>query len=103
VVLVNQLKEHVKIQVRTATLGATGETVTWKPVETRFASVIPLDAKARATYQQLQSKVSHKIVFRGDVKLDLGCNHVLWRDKILKLVEPVQRLDGVTIVGAMEE
>lgn len=101
--LVNILKDRVTIQLRTATQTVTGETVIWTPVETRHARVIPLDAKARAVYQQLQSQVSHKVIFRGSVSLSLGNNRMLWKDKTLEPVEPVQTLDDNTSVVMVKE
>ncbi len=44
----NILKSRVAIQVKSTTLGATGETVVWKPVETRYARVILVDARSQA-------------------------------------------------------
>lgn len=100
--LANLLKDRVTIQVKSTTLGAFGETIVWKPVETKHARVIPLDAKARAVYQQLQSEVSHKVVFRGSVSLSLGNNRLLWKDKTLVLVEPAQTIDDSTVVVVKE-
>lgn len=96
------LKDRVHIQVKTATLGPGGETVVFKPVETRYARVIPLDAKARAVYQQLKSEVSHKVIFRGSVSLSLGSNRLIWGAKTLELVEPAQILNDSTVVVVKE-
>lgn len=96
--LANVLTDHIQIQVKTSTMTALGETQVWKPVETRYARVIPLDASARAAYQQLQSQVTHKVIFRGTVSLTLGNNRLLWGSKILEPVEPVQKIDNTTIV-----
>ena len=90
------------IQLRVATQTALGETVVWTPVEKRFARVIPLDAKARAVYMQMQSEVSHKVVFRGSVSLSLGNNRLLWGSKTLEPVEPAQELDNSTVVMVKE-
>jgi len=64
--------------------------------------VIPLDAKARAVYMQMQSEVTHRIVLRGTVSLNLGKNRFLWGSKILELVEPAQELDNTTVVMVKE-
>lgn len=98
----NILKDRIQIQVRIATIGELGETVVWKPVETRYARVIPLDASARAVYQQLQSQVSHKVIFRGSVSLSLGNNRLLWGAKTLEPVEPVQEIDNTSVVMVKE-
>lgn len=100
--LANVLKDRVIIQVKSTTAGPLGETVVWKPVETRYARVIPLDARARAVYQQMQSQVSHKVVFRGNVSLSLGSNRLLWKDKTLEPVEPVQTVGYTTVVVVKE-
>jgi len=100
--LANLLKDRVQIQVKTTTQTALGETIVWKPLETRYARVIPLDAKARAIYQQLQSQVSHKVIFRGSVSLSLGNNRLLWGSKTLEPVEPAQEIEGATIVVVRE-
>lgn len=97
--LTNMLKDRVQIQVKTTARTALGHTEVWKPVEARHARVIPLDAKARADYQQLQSEVTHKVIFRGDVSLSLGNNRLLWGSKTLEPVEPVQYIgDSATVM-----
>jgi len=101
--LSNALTDRIRIQVRTATLGATGMTEVWKPVEARFARVVPLDAKARAVYQQMQSEVTHKIILRGAVSLTLGDNRFLWKDKTLTPVGPTQELDNTTVIMVKED
>jgi len=101
--LTNILKHRVTIQLRTATQTSTGETITWTPVETRSARVIPLDARARAVYMQTQGIVSHKIIFRGSVSLSLGDNRLLWNDKAMIPVGPIQELGHTTIVMVKED
>lgn len=100
--LANILRDRVQIQVKDTVQTALGETIVWKPVETRYARVIPLDAKARAVYQQLQSLVSHKVIFRGSVSLSLGANRLLWKDKTLEPVEPPQIIENSTVVVVKE-
>lgn len=96
------LRGRVTIQLRTATQTATGETITWKPVETRYARVISLDARARAVYQQLQSQVTHKVIFRGSVSLSLGNNRLLWGAKTLEPVEPVRTVGNASVAIVRE-
>lgn len=100
--LSNILKDKVIIQVKVSTRTALGQTEIWKPVETRHARVIPLDAKARAVYMQMKSEVSHKVIFRGSVSLSLGNNRLLWKDKTLEPVGPVQEINNSTVVMAKE-
>jgi len=100
--LSSTLKDRVRIQERTTTQTALGETEVWKPVAIRYARVIPLDVKARAIYQQMQSEVTHRVVMRGAVSLNLGVNRLIWRDTTLELVEPPQELNGTTVVMVKE-
>ena len=100
--LSNLLRDRVQIQEKTTTPGPLGESIVWKPVETRHARVIHLDAKARAVYQQLQSEVSHRIVMRGIVSFNLGSNRFKWGDKTLEPVEPPQLIDGNTTIAVKE-
>lgn len=101
--LTNILRDRVTIRLRTATQTATGETVIMTPVEKRHVRVIPLDAAARAVYMQMQSVVTHKVIFRGSVSLSLGNNDLLWGSKTLELVEPVQVLNNKTSVVMVKE
>ena len=97
--LANLLKDRVQIQLRVATLTADGETVTWVPVESRYALVIPVGARTKAVYQQLNSEVTHRIVLRGPVSLNLGLNRLKWGDITLEPVElPKQKNSATTIM-----
>jgi len=98
----NVYKDFVKIQEKTTTAGPLGETVVWRPIETRYALVIPLDAKARAVYQQLKSEVSHKVMFRGSVTLNLGSHRILHGSKTYEPVEPTQLIENTTVVMVKE-
>ena len=101
--LANILKDRVTIQLRNAIQTSTGETVIWTPVEKRYCLVVALSATARAVYQQLQSQVSHKVIFRGSVSLSLGDNRLLWGSRTLEPVEPVQTLDDKTSLVLVKE
>lgn len=97
-----RLSDRVHIQRRVSTQTALGETITWTPVETRYARVIPLDAATKAAYMQMKSEVTHKVVFNEGVSLSLGDNRLLWEDKILKPVEPVQEIRNKAVVMVKE-
>jgi len=101
--LANILKDRVTVQLRSTTATSTGETVTWTPVETRHCRVVPLSAAAIAIYQQLQSQVSHKVIFRGSISLSLGDNRLLWGSKTLEPVGPIQTLDDKTTLVMVKE
>jgi len=96
------LRNRVQIQQKESTLGATGETVNWKPVQYKYALVLPLDVRARAVYQSLDSYVSHKIVLRGDVTLSLGDYRIKHGTKTYEPVEPAQLINGNTVVVVKE-
>jgi len=100
--LASVLRDRVQIQVKDTVQTALGQTEIWSPVEIRNCRVIPLDAKARAVYQQLHSEVSHRVVFRGSVSISLGNNRLLWKDKTLVPVEPVQEISNTSVVMAKE-
>jgi len=101
--LTNLLRDRVIIQLRRATQTATGETVVWVPVVSRYCRVVPLDAAARVVYQQLQSQATHRVIFRGSISLSLGNNRLLHGSKIYEPVEPVQTLDNKTSVIMVKE
>jgi len=92
--LSNIFKDKVTVKLKTRTLGATGETVTYSPVETRWGRVIPVDVKTQLAYQQLGSVITHKIVFRQDVTLTLGDYLFEWNTKTLEPVNPPQAFAG---------
>jgi len=100
--LANILRHRVQIQEKVTTQTATGAVVVWQPVQWLYARVIPLDAKARAVYQQLHSEVTHKVEFRGNVPLCLGVNRLIWGAKTLGLAEPPQVLGQTTVVMVSE-
>jgi len=96
--IANMLKDRVRLQLRVATMGATGETVTWVPVETRWARVVAIDVRAQAAYQQMETTVTHKVIFRGPVDIDLGKHRFLWGDMTLIPMTSSQESKGYTTV-----
>lgn len=97
------LRDRVSIQVRTATTTSMGETVVWKPVSMRYARVIPLDARARAVYQQNQKEVTHKIIFsKGAVTLTLGNNRIKHGSKTYEPIEPTADIGESMVVMVKE-
>ena len=100
--LANILRDRVQIQKRVAVATALGETVVWTHVTEKYARVVPLDAKARSVYQQMNSEVTHKVVMRGAVSLPLGVNRLLWGNATLEPVEPTQSIGGNTVVMVKE-
>ena len=98
----NMLQERVLLIKKTITQGALGQTITYIPVQHKYASVIPLDAQSRLQYQQLNSVVTHKIIFRGDVTIAVGNYRIKHGAKTYEPVVPPQLLDGNTVVMVKE-
>lgn len=101
-ILTNMLKDRVEIQVRVATLISTGETVVWKPVETRYARKVPLDVKTIAQYQQLNTVVTDKFIFRGSVTIELGKYRLIHGGKTYEPMATARALANTTIVMVKE-
>lgn len=97
------LKDRVQIQLKTVIQTALGQSEVWSFVETIYARVIPLDAKTKAVYMQMQSEVTHKIVMRSTVALNQGLNRFKWGSKTLTLVDPPQIIGNSTVVMVKEE
>ena len=101
--MINAKKTRVLLRVKTVVNGALGQTETYAPVGWKYCAVIPLDAKAIAVYQQLASVVSHKVIFSGEVDIEIGTHDMLWNNKVLTPVSPVQLIDGNTVLAVSEE
>ena len=100
--LTNLLTDRVQIQEKTSKHGPAGPTNTWRRIQTVHARVIPLDARAQATYMQLNSTVTHKIEFRKGINLSLANTRFIWQGKELYPVGPPQELDNLTIIAVSE-
>jgi len=96
------MKAILRVQERTATLGASGETVVWNPIETRHAHVVPLKASAMLVYQQLHSEVTHEVIFKGLCTVRLGDHRFIWGDKTLEPGAPARVVYGNTVVLVKE-
>ena len=96
------MNDVLRIEERTGTLGGSGDTVVWNPIETRHAAVIPLNASAILAYQQMNSQVTHKVVFKGLCTVRLGDHRFQWGAKTLIPVVPVQTINGNTVVLVRE-
>jgi head-tail adaptor len=100
-VLSNILKDKIQIQVKTTTQTAMGQTVTWKPVQDVYARVIPLSVQTRASYQQLNSKVSYQVVIKGTITLNSDYRFK-WKDKTLTPAEPPKYIKETTVIMVNE-
>jgi head-tail adaptor len=100
--LAGTLRSKVKLQQKAVVQGPLGQTVTWKPTHEYHARVIPLDVRAVAQYMQLQTQVSHKILLRGTVEINLGLHRLLHKDKTYQPQQSAKHYDGVTEIAVLE-
>jgi len=100
--LAGLIRQRVKLQEKTVVRGALGETVVWKPIQELYARVIPLDVRAIAQYMQLNTHVTHKVLLRGTVSINLGSHRLLHRDRIYQPQHSAKHYDGVTEVVVLE-
>uniref|UniRef100_A0A6M3IPF3 Putative head-tail joining protein n=1 Tax=viral metagenome TaxID=1070528 RepID=A0A6M3IPF3_9ZZZZ len=100
--LANLLKARVQLVQKSITQGVLGQTVTYVPIQYKYAQVKPLSASARVQYQQLNSVVTHEVTLRGEVTVDLGEYQIKWKDKTLEPVGPTRLVNGNTIVAVKE-
>ena len=87
----NIFKDRVHIQLKVVTEVTLGQTIKWKPVETRYARVTAVSARTKAEYQQLKTEVTHRVAFRDAVSLNIGLNRFIWKDRTLELVDPLHK------------
>lgn len=93
-------RDRLRVQAKTRTRVATGYTEVWADVEILWGQVIPADVQTRARYAQLQSDVTHTVLFRGVVDLTIGTHRLIWEtraDRFLKIVEPISDPGGEQI------
>lgn len=65
--------QRIKIQKRTITRGAMGNTESWSDVDTVWGFVVPISVSGLAAYSQAgKTDVTHKMVFRVPVTLNLS-------------------------------
>jgi len=98
----NLLKDRIQVQQRTVTEGAMGSTIIWKPVQWRFGRVIPLSAQARSQYQQLNTHVTHKILFEKGITLNLADYRFKCLSRTYEPTEPPITLDDNTAIVVKE-
>ena len=89
--LAGTFRDRIQIQHRTRTPKATGVNEVWTNIGIRWARVIPLSARSRLEYAQVQSEVTHEVEFRERVEIVLGDDRLVWltgSSRMLELVEP---------------
>ncbi len=98
----NLFKDRIQLQQRTVTEGAMGPTLTWAPVQWRYGKVIPLSATARAEYQQLNTNVTHKLIFEKGITLNLADYKFKCLNKTYNPTEPPITLEENTVIVVKE-
>ena len=98
----NLLKDRIQVQQRTVTEGAMGATVTWASIQHRYGRVIPLSAQSRAQYQQLNTEVTHKLIFEKGITLNLADYRFKHLSKTYEPTEPPITLEDNTVIMVKE-
>ncbi len=96
------LNQRVLLQEKTRTQTALGSTETWKPVSYYYARVIPLDVKTISAYQQLNTVVSHKILLRGNVTVELSKYRFRHGSKTYEPATSAKHLEDMTEILVLE-
>lgn len=100
--LASILKHRMEIQEKTTTLGPMGDTITWDTVKTIWGRRIPLSVTTVAAYQQMNTVVTDKIIFRGTEGIELGKHRILYGSKTYEPQATAKHYDGVTEVIVSE-
>ena len=98
----NLYSDIVHIQQRSTTITATGETVYWKPVETRHARVIPASERTIERYQQNDVEVTHRILMRDSVTVTVGDYRFKHGNKTYEPVAPARDVNTRTEILVRE-
>jgi head-tail adaptor len=101
--LASALRQRVQIQERVVVRDALGQSITWKHVQDVYARVIPLDTKTVVAYQQQGTQVSHRVVMRGSIDIELGKHRLLHGAKIYEPSATARHADGATDLVVLEE
>ena len=100
--LASMLRSKVKLQEKTIIQGPLGQVVTWKPIHEYYARVMPLDIRTVAQFMQLNTSVTHKIILRGAVEVNLGSHRLLHKGKTYQPQQSALHVDGHTEIVARE-
>lgn len=89
-------KHRVEIQKRTKTKTYQGVDETWATVQTRWARVIIVSTKGEAEFKQVGlPNVRDKIIFRGNVTLEMKDHRFVYKSNYYEMVEPAKDPDGL--------
>ena len=100
--LSNILRSKVTLQKKTISQGPLGSTITYIPVHEYYARVMPLDIRTIAQFMQLNTSVTHKIILRGAVEVNLGSHRLLHKGKTYQPQQSAKHADGITEIIALE-
>lgn len=98
----NLFKDRITIQRKTSTQTATGQTVIWTPVQNRYGRKIPVDSYARLKYQQLNSEVTHRLIFEGDVSFEMATHRFMHGGHTYTPIEPPLHQERNTVIMVKE-
>jgi hypothetical protein len=94
----NILNRSVQIQEKIAAETSMGQTTTWRFVDNVFGCKIPLDVRTIASYQELKTVVSSKIVLRGSVDIQIGKHRILIGSEVFYPQSTAKHSGGYTEV-----
>ena len=100
--ITNYMRHKLTLQVRTATLGSSGEAVTWADVADYWCRRIPVDVATRLAYQQNNTQVTHKFLLGGEVEMKLGENRIVFDGTVYELQETAMHHEGHTTIMTKE-
>lgn len=92
----------VLLQTATITVGVVGQTVTYDAGTSYRARRIPLDVKTIASYQALDTVVTDKYIFAGNVTIQIGKNRIVDGTKTYEPATSAQHFDEFTAVIVRE-
>ena len=96
-------RHRITIQKATKTQTYKGSEVVWADLETRWGRVVNLSPAERIQYQQIgMENITHKIVFKGDVTLELKDKRFVYNTNTYEMmtskVDPDEVGHNTTIV-----
>lgn len=78
------LRDRIVIERVTKTSVSTGVTNTWSTVGTYWGRLIEITAEARANFQHLDARTTHKAVIRGDVGISFSGHRIKIGDRVFR-------------------
>lgn len=89
-------RDRVTIERATVTRTGNGVTKVWTADGVRWGRVSEVDLSGRAKYAQAgYSEVSHNILFRRPIDLNLAATRFRWRGLVLEPIAPASNPQGI--------